>query len=270
MFDIHQSQQYAQYMRAIGWKVETLDGVAVFIKPIPLLGAIAKIQRADKIPNDEKLRQLKQRYHIRSITFEPSLTCTVPENYLLASAPFLPTKTIHIDLTLSETDLFKNLTEAKQRAVRRAAKAGIVVKQSTDIDAFIHLKNKSAGLLGFMTTKTLPPLWQTFSPDHASLLLACNNNESSPPIAGIFLLFQNKTAYYWIAGANSLGKKLFAPTLLAWEAQKLAKAKGCTVFDFEGVYDERYPNLNKNWLGFTKFKEGFGGKVVYFPKPIIL
>jgi hypothetical protein len=39
------------------------------------------------------------------------------------------------------------------------------------------------------------------------------------------------------------------------------------MFDFEGIFDERYPKSNRDWLGFSKFKSGFGGKEIYFPPP---
>jgi len=298
--DIRQTTRYAQFMQSLGWLVEKIDGVNIFIKPFPLIGATIKIQRANKLPDVNKLRQLMKKYHCRSISFEPTEKFQISNfKFQILSDPYLPTKTILIDVTASESTIFNRFSEAKHRAVRRAEKAGVVVKEFQDINEFIKLKNKTAGLLGFLTTSTLKPLWQTFSPDQASILLAYCHAEAQPkhlgrrphednntsldpssrlaglrmtnkdkPVSGILLLFHNQTAYYWIAAATELGKKSFAPTLLVWEALKLTKQKGCTQFDFEGIYDERYPNLNKNWLGFTKFKQGFGGKEVYYPQPV--
>jgi len=50
-----------------------------------------------------------------------------------------------------------------------------------------------------------------------------------------------------------------------WEALKLSRKKGCTQFDFVGVFDERIQNQFQSWKGFTKFKKGFGGKEIYYP-----
>jgi lipid II:glycine glycyltransferase (peptidoglycan interpeptide bridge formation enzyme) len=36
-------------------------------------------------------------------------------------------------------------------------------------------------------------------------------------------------------------------------------------FDFVGVWDERKADQHHDWLGFTKFKEGFGGRTFYYP-----
>jgi lipid II:glycine glycyltransferase (peptidoglycan interpeptide bridge formation enzyme) len=64
--------------------------------------------------------------------------------------------------------------------------------------------------------------------------------------------------------ASSLeGKKYFAPTLVAWNAIMSSKKEGKKIFDFEGIYDERFP-LN-SWKGFSRFKNGFGGNVVSYP-----
>jgi lipid II:glycine glycyltransferase (peptidoglycan interpeptide bridge formation enzyme) len=132
--------------------------------------------------------------------------------------------------------------------------------------------------LGFLVSRETKAVFESFSPDHASLLLAYQSSPVSnhtyfsakaykyvhDPIAGILLLMYKKTAYYWFASSLGIGKKLFAPTLLVWEALRLAQKKGCTHFDFEGIYDERFPKAAESWRGFTKFKEGFGGeKVIY-------
>ena len=65
------------------------------------------------------------------------------------------------------------------------------------------------------------------------------------------------------AAASDAGKKLFAPTLCAWEAIKLSKKHGSKIFDFEGIYDERFPL--KSWHGFTRFKKSFGGREIEYP-----
>ena len=101
------------------------------------------------------------------------------------------------------------------------------------------------------------------APDHATVLLAYADTHKI--VGGILLVFWEKTAYYWIAGATKQGKKLFAPTLLVWEALKTAKRHRMKQFDFVGVWDERTADQHHDWLGFTKFKEGFGGKTFYYP-----
>jgi lipid II:glycine glycyltransferase (peptidoglycan interpeptide bridge formation enzyme) len=160
--------------------------------------------------------------------------------------------------------IFGNFSEAKRRAVRRAKKYGVFIRQSHAIYDLIAVKNASAGFLGCITTHGARELWDTFSPDHASILLAYKP-DSSRPIGGILLIFHTQTAYYWIAGATREGKNFFAPTLLVFEAMKLSKEKGMKWFDFIGVWDERIPKKNTQWKGFTKFKEGFGGSELYYP-----
>jgi len=128
----------------------------------------------------------------------------------------------------------------------------------------LSVKSRSAGPFGFMVVSAIPQLWETFAPNHTAILLA--HHPSSPhPIGGILLLLWNNRAYYWLVGATKQGKKLFAPTLLVWEALKLSKKRGMKEFDFLGVNDERLPKDNPSWRGFTKFKEEFGGKPLYYP-----
>lgn len=272
MTEPQQSPLYAQYMKLLKWDVITIDATNIFIKRLPLLGTMAKIHRPEKLPSLTKLIPFLQSHAIRRLTIEPASSVTqpiftrwytkLPSWVQLNRFPFLPTKTIRIDLKKTEEQLFHELSEAKRRAVRRATKLGVVVHESQNIRDLIRIKNKSAGMFGFITTTGLQKLWDIFSPKNTTVLLA---RQSGKVIGGVFLLFWDQIAYYWIAGATMEGKKQFAPTLLAWEAIKLSKGKKLKFFDFVGVWDERMPKQNRQWLGFTKFKEGFGGEKLYYP-----
>jgi lipid II:glycine glycyltransferase (peptidoglycan interpeptide bridge formation enzyme) len=179
------------------------------------------------------------------------------------TSPFLPTKTIHVDLKRSEKEIFSSFSEAKRRAVRRATTLGVTVSESNNISDLLRAKNASAGMFGFMTTTGIRELWETFKPDHTSIVLAHDINKKL--IGGVLLIHHDQRTYYWIAGSIQYGKKLFAPTLLVWESIKVAKKHKSSIFDFVGTWDERIPTENMQWKGFTKFKEGFGGTQVYYP-----
>lgn len=259
-------------MKRLKWDVEAVDGSNIFLKRFPLLGTMAKIHRPEKLPAPTKLIPFLKTHRILRLVVEPVATISqssfsswcqrLPSWVRLNRSPFLPTKTLHIDLTRPEEEIFHAFTEAKRRAVRRSIKLGVAVGTSTDIDALIRVKNTSAGMFGFITTTGIGHLWEIFAPKHAAILLA---SAGGKPVGGILLLFWDRVAYYWIAAGTKKGKKLFAPTLLVWEALKLSKKRGARAFDFVGIWDERTPRQNREWKGFTKFKEGFGGKNLFYP-----
>lgn len=271
--EIQQSAFYASYIRSLGWIVEKIDGCYVFIKPFPLIGGLAKIQRVTHLPKMRALLPILRTYRVRTLAIEPdnrikqqtfTSWCRRAGRYIkLNRDSFIPTKTIRVNVRKEEHELFSQLSEAKRRAVRRAQKNGVTVSVSMDIDALIRLKNRSAGFLGFITTAGARKLWSALPDGKKAILLAQNRDKHI--VGGIMLICWNHIAYYWIAGALPSGKKLFAPTLLVWEALKESKRLGCISLDFVGVWDERHPDKNHEWKGFTKFKEGFGGETLYYP-----
>ena len=268
-----QSSLYQTYMEKLRWRVVHIGDVQVFIRSFPLMGGMMKMHRPKKLPDISEMTSLVKTYRVRTLVVEPVLTqnekelnewCTAMRHHVqISSTPYLPTKTIQIDVTRDTDKIFSSLSEAKRRAVRRATALGVTVSESESIHDVLSIKNASAGLFGFMTTSGMKELWEVFAPEHASGVLAFNSQKKI--IGGVLLLHYDHVTYYWIAGASKEGKKLFAPTLLGWEALKIAKARKSNIFDFVGVWDERIPNENTQWLGFTKFKEGFGGKSIYYP-----
>lgn len=283
--EIQQSSLYRRYLQALGWRILPIEKTYLVIRHFPFIGTIAKLQRSNKLPSLSTLTKLIHTHHIRTLAVEPSYTIDQKTFSLwtnkvahivgINKTPNLATKTLRVDLLKPEEQIFNQFSEAKRRAVRRAQKAGVSVTESTDIQALLQIKNKSAGFLGFITTFGTDKLWPLFTPNHTAILLAYRNSPTPPLkirggkggviVGGVLLLFYDSIAYYWIAGATREGKKMFAPTLLVWEALKLAKKRGMKTFDFIGVWDERIPRENKAWLGFTKFKEGFGGNPLYYP-----
>ncbi|HUD19449.1 MAG TPA: peptidoglycan bridge formation glycyltransferase FemA/FemB family protein [Patescibacteria group bacterium] len=270
-----QSDEYAQYIRLLGWKAVSLDGVNIFYRQFPLFGGMMKVHRPLKLPNPKKLVSIIKANHIKNLVIEPvenqnqkllDAWCkTLAKSVTINTTPFLPTKTFRVDLTRNKNTIFGSFSEAKRRAVRRALKLGVIVKKSENINDLIRIKNKSGGLFGFITTTGIKELWNIFHPKNISILLAYARDDDHRPVGGVLLLFWDNIAYYWIAGAIKKGKKLYAPTLLVWEALKESKEHKCRSFDFVGVWDERIPGKNLEWKGFTKFKEGFGGTNIYYP-----
>ena len=81
--------------------------------------------------------------------------------------------------------------------------------------------------------------------------------------AGAIFLYSNKTVYYWQAFTDKNARKELVQYKIVWEGILWAKKRGAVTFDFEGIYDERFPN--KKWKGFTHFKKSFGGSEIKFP-----
>lgn len=271
--EIQQSDRYAAYIRSLGWSVERVGGRYAYIKRLPFVGGLMKLQRVQTLPPIRQLMPVMKAYGIRTLAIEPDPTVpqaaftawakTASRAVRLNTSAYLPTKTYRVDVTADTDAIFRRFSEAKRRAVRRAQKHGVTVAVGKDISSLIRIKNASAGFLGFITTHGLDRMWPQFAPEHADTVLACSKNGKL--VAGILLFYWNRIAYYWVAGSTREGKKLFAPTLLVWHALLQAKKRGARSLDFVGVWDERMPAQNREWLGFTKFKEGFGGTALYYP-----
>ncbi len=265
MKDIRQTQEWANYLKAIGWKVEEIDDTLIYLKKIPILGWFAKIQRPQVL--DQKIiKYIEKKYHPFQFSIEPlkikNLKLIENCKFKIVNSPSLPTKTIQIDLTKSEKKIL-SLMHAKTRYnIKIAKRNNITITQSNDIDKFVNFWRNNFEKKRFLLLsqkKNIVALYNSFG-KKADLLIAKKDNKI---IAGLLLLRTKDTIYYMYAASNNQGRKLFAPTLLTWQALVLGKKYECRIFDFDGIFDERFPI--KSWLGFTKFKKGFGGYEIKHP-----
>lgn len=244
MSDLRQAPEYAQWMRSIGWQVEN----KMFIKKLPLVPwSFIKIQRQKK-PID---LAAAKKYRAIQIKIEPAFedkTDYQKLGFKQDKAPMLPSKTIWLDLRKSAKQLLKEMHYKTRYNLKKNQPVAIIPGhkiQKNQLIKFYEIYRKNCRRQKFwgMNFNQLKSLFRCFG--EKAWLLTTNEG-------GLTILIYDKIAYYSHNGATQEGKRRFVPTLLVWEAIKLAKKLGCKRFDFEGIDDKRWP-------GFTRFKKSFGG-----------
>ena len=284
MSDLRQSPQYANYLSQLGWVVEKLNGHYIYLKKIPLLGYFAKIQRVEKV-DGEALKLITQKYKPFRVVVEPLTPIINTKAHYSLYHPYLPTKTLLIDISKSE----KEIVAGFKKDVRRA------IAKSEVINSKFETLNTHNKITVFRKTWRKAVPWTRYVPSLKNLLalkksfgdnclflchsrLPCHPRESGDPdwipdqvgndsksstTSSIVFLIANKTLYYYLAWSNKRISHTADMYRLVWEGIKWGKSRGCTRFDFEGIYDTRFPN--KSWLGFSHFKSRFGGQEILYP-----
>jgi len=262
MLDIRQSVNYARYLKSQGWIVERIKNTNYFIKKIPLLGSVLKIQRPNEIRYKD-IEILSDKYKAFQIIIEPNLKFDSQElrvnGYKLSKNPYLPSKTLHLDLT-KPID-FKKET---RRCIKIGDKQKIVgCSTPKEIEKFHKAWKKSVSFDHFVPSlNSLINLKESF-PNNHNIIVASHNKIGNIIGGAIFTRSSHDIAYYWYGFTNKEGRTSLSQYSLLYSGILWAKLNGCKIFDFEGIYDNRFPN--KTWLGFTHFKKSFGGTEVPYP-----
>lgn len=263
---MRQSDEYAKYLRALDWKVDGLPGSFIFSKKVPLLGSIAKIQRPEKIVTSTVIQKIIKLRRVFYISIETKNNAQY-KHYLdmgfSNAQPFLVSKTLLIDLTKPTKTLLAQMHQKTRYNIGLAKRRGVTTHFSRDVYTFTKLYYASAKARGMFIpqTKEIMALFWAFG-ERAQIILAIRKDKI---IAGILIICNNECVYYMYAFSNKEGKKHSAPSLLIWRAIEYGKKLNMESFDFEGIYDKRFPN---SWKGFTRFKKGFGGVELEYPKPL--
>lgn len=260
MVDIRQTIQYANYLSKIGWTVERTAEINYFIKKVPVFGSVIKIQRPEEI-RIAKIEEFMKSYRAFQAIIEPKTELDAKYlasiGFRLSKSPYLPTKTLHTDLTKTKEELFNQLKKDVKYALKKNDEQGVMNYGTENIEKFRNAWKKAIGLKRYVPPfPHLKALQKSFRKN--SLFITGENDNSG----GIFLI-GDKIGYYWQAFSNKEGRRALAQYKIVWEGILWAKSRGAKIFDFEGIYDERFPN--KSWMGFTHFKKSFGGYEVKYP-----
>jgi lipid II:glycine glycyltransferase (peptidoglycan interpeptide bridge formation enzyme) len=177
-----------------------------------------------------------------------------------------PAKTLILDLKKDETKLLDEMSQKTRYNIRLAEKKGVEIRfgSAADWPEFRRLLRLTGARDGFRLHGEKH--YQSLIADSVKADSAENNDgiklffaryQGKNIAVGLFSFWGGRGSYLHGASDNEY-RNVMAPHLLQWAAIKAARASGCTAYDFCGI-DE------KKWPGVTRFKRGFGGKVLEFP-----
>ncbi len=254
--DIRQSPAWQKFMRSSGWEINKFDGGVAYIKKFGPFGSFIKIQRPTNAPTDDYLKSIAQKYHAWQILIEPSLPPKL--NNLFKANPYLAPKTIQVQLGEWNE---KNLSKKTRYEIKKTLNHDVSIHISDRVEEFIDLW-KSTKTLTLGQDHEIARLYQSFEGKGRFICLAFINSQI---VAGCLVLIYDDIAYYIYAATNKKGREVSAQYLVVTNALAESRKRGVKIFDFEGVYDPRYPKQTRSWRGFTHFKKSFGGQDLEFP-----
>lgn len=264
---ITQSPEWAQFRLETGnvKKVLYFDSIQVYIHKIPYTPfKVGYLPKVEMPKNLEKIKKDCQKENCIYLKIEPL-------NGAGGSAgSILPQHTIYIDLTKPEEDLLSAMHEKTRYNIRLAQKKGVVVKNETTPEAlekFIKILEQTEKRQGFYShyPDYYRKLWKILFPKKMIYLLSAYVEDNF--VAGIILFHYQDVLYYPYGGSNPAFKEYMAPNLLHWEAIKLGKKLGCKIYDLWGSYKNSKTESDP-WWGIYRFKSGFGGTEVDFPRAV--
>ncbi len=164
-----------------------------------------------------------------------------------------------LDITPKEEKLLKDMRKTTRYSIHKAERDGVKIIKSSDPDDVLRFNKvyKETAERHKFTPYSLDYLQKEFErfvkDNQAMIFLAEYRGEI---VATAMIIFYGGSAFYHHGASSSKHGQVPAAYLLQWEAIREAKSRGCKLYNFWGISDERG---NHPWAGLTLFKKGFGG-----------
>jgi lipid II:glycine glycyltransferase (peptidoglycan interpeptide bridge formation enzyme) len=276
--DIRQTKGWGDYLKAIGWKVKEVDGIQIFIKKIPLFNlSFIKVQRQKNPIPFKKIDKLAKEYKSLMVLVEPSLEDYndqqfLKNGYLRTIQPVVHTATIQIDLLPSLEKIMSGFSENARRNIRKGLASDIVVKKIfmskqqdlKQFEVFLKLLKNLTVIKKFWVPDDTEMKKKVKGLKDSILFFAYEKNQTDP-IATVWLAKTKDSSHYIQTGITKRGYELLANYVLVWSIIETSKKLKLKYFDFEGVYDPRYPKMHPRWKNFSEFKKRFHGNKIEYP-----
>lgn len=188
------------------------------------------------------------------------------ENNCQEGRPQFTKYTFVLDLTKSEEQLLAEMKPKTRYNIRLAQKHGVVVAEDNSPAAFeeyLKLTTETTQRQGFYshTPDYHRKMWEILQPAGIAHLFTATFQGQ---ILATYLFFIFNKVLYYPYGASTREHREVMPTYaLFWEAIKFGKSLGCQKFDLWGALGPN-PDPNDPWIGFHRFKEGFGATLTEF------
>lgn len=264
MVDLRQTKEWAGWLATTGWIVERVKTgkkySPAFIRKMPLLPiSFLKIQRYAGPIDWKPFGELKKKYRILWSVLEPITEDQVAgikkHGYRLMHDTYLPGKTRIVDLTKSELTLLTEMSGNFRRIIKKGS--AVKTKQVSANEFYRGWQKwaKSMILARFQFDKLVGAFGKK-----AEFWAV---EKDGRLLSAVMLLFTADACFYYQTWTSEEGRQGGEHVVLVFETMKQAKRLKKKYYNFEGVFDSRFPMAK--WGGFSEFKRRFGGYEVEYP-----
>ncbi len=176
--------------------------------------------------------------------------------------------TIFMDLSMGEEALLASFNQSARRNIRKAEAGGVTVGPVEPSEAnlatmFELMKATEARAhYGLRPAEYFKDYWRAQTQaGQAQLLFAWHEGEV---LAGIFLTFVGRRAWYKDGGSFDVKRELNASYLLQWEAMRVLMARGTKSYDLVGVPNRNEVGTGDSRDGLYSFKAKFNPEITEF------
>lgn len=277
-----QSTKWGEFRKKTGIKVVRFNNLQLTIHPIPYVNYTIGYFPKGPMPNSQMLDELKKIGKNEKCVFiqiEPNieagenLKSKIENLGLVPSARPLFTKyNFVLDLTKTEEELLKNLSQKTRYNIRLAQKKGVkIIEDNSDksFQDYLRLTKETTQRQKFYahSEKYHRLMWETLKTQNfdtnelsAHLLKATYNRKL---LATWIIFVLGDTIYYPYGASSNEHRDVMASNLIMWEAIKFGKKLGLKKFDMWGALGPN-PDTKDPWYGFHRFKQGYGGKLIEY------
>lgn len=219
----------------------------------------------------QALKQIGEENQCAFIKLEPNIEIplapySVHPKFQPSPKPLFTKFNFVLDITPTEEELLKNMHSKTRYNIRLAEKKSVSVEISdTDkaFKTFLKLHFDTTIRQGFHShnSKYHQLAWETLR-DAGMAKVAIAYYQKKPLSAWMIYTFKD-VLYYPYGGSSVEHKEVMANNLLAWEVIKYGKSIGMKSFDMWGALGPD-PDPKDSWIGFHRFKSGYGGKLVEY------
>ncbi|MBI4133193.1 peptidoglycan bridge formation glycyltransferase FemA/FemB family protein, partial [Candidatus Uhrbacteria bacterium] len=170
-----------------------------------------------------------------------------------------------LDVTPSAEALLAGMRKNTRYAIRRAERDGVSIRMSRDVKdfaAFLEVYEETVARQSFVAFPAafLKDEFEIFSRAGKAVLIFGSYREN--PISAALIVYDAGSGFYHHGGSVQTIPGISASEAVQWAAIQEAKRRGCSRYNFWGIAPTE--DRNHPWYGLTKFKQGFGGRLVSY------
>ncbi len=278
-----QSAAWGSLKSGFGWQIERVRsadcGAQILFRGLPLGFSVAYIPKGPIGTNWAALwPEIEMLCRKRGAIFlkiepdawddETDLAERLP-GFSADGVPVQPRRTITLSLEGDEEEWLLRMKQKTRYNIRLAAKKGVVVEPSADVEEFHALMQVTGSRDGF-SVHSLEYYRRAYELFHThgqvELLIA---RYEGRPLAGLMVFARGSRSWYFYGASNDEERNRMPAYLLQWEAMRWAASQGCTEYDLWGVPDAEEEQLEAQFeqrsdglWGVYRFKRGFGGQLL--------